>query len=80
MACNQGNQVTSQRQLIGQGQRGLTPLPEHGEGVVIGIEALARTGYVVGGDHVQPLTLQFVEGVLFHIHGFCGKSDGEGFV
>ena len=80
MACNQGHKVTSQRQLIGQGQGSLTPLPEDGQGIVIGVEALTCTGHVVGGDHIQPLTSQFVEGVLFHIHSFGGKSDGEGFV
>ena len=80
MACNQGDKMTGERQLIGQGQGGLTPLPEDGQGVVIGIETLACTGHIVGCDHVQPLTSKFVEGVLFHIHGFGGKSDGEGFV
>jgi hypothetical protein len=80
VACNQGDKMTSQRQLVGQGQGGLTPLPEDGQGVVIGIEALTRAGHIVGGDHVQPLTSQFVEGVLLHIHGFGGKSDGEGLV
>ncbi len=38
MACNQGDKMTGERQLIGQGQGGLTPLPEDGQGVVIGIE------------------------------------------